>query len=492
MNPQINIEWLQFFTDLAPWGLPLVGALVLLLVGPFFKENHRLHFGITLLTLVSAIYLGWKSWLGVSPHQTGLFLFDAMTYLFVLFFLLASLLVVLSSYDYLEDFGIARPEYYALILFAIFGMGCMVAGHDLMVIFVGLEVMSVSAYILAGFQRSNPLCIEASLKYFLMGAFASGFLLLGIAFLYGASGSTDLILLQQSGSALFAGETKIYAMLGVALLLVGLAFKIGIVPFHFWVADVYEGSPIVVTAFMATVIKAAGFAMLLRALWAVHSFDDLLFQKIISIAAVATMTFGNISALLQKSVKRMLAYSSIAHAGYALIPLVAFSTSSANVVASVGFYLCAYILMTIGAFAVLILLTKSGEEDFSAAGLQGLGYRKPMLGFALTVFLLSLVGMPPTIGFFGKYFLFINAIDAGFVWLVILGILNSLVSVYYYISPIIVMYFGEKEGGIPVGSVSAKLFAVIWITLLAVLFFGLMPNTLLNIVGSSAQQWLRQ
>lgn len=490
MIPQINIDWIPFFRDVAPWGLPLVGALLLLLVGPFWKENHRLHFCITLLTLIASIYMGWQSWLGAQSHSAGLLLFDAITYLFVLFFLVAALLVVLSSYDYLENFGIARPEYYALILFALFGMGCMTAGRDLMVVFVGLEVMSVSAYVLAGFQRSNVLCVEASLKYFLMGAFASAFLLFGIAFLYGASGTTDLVLLRQSGASLFSGDMRSYAMLGTALLLVGLAFKIGVAPFHFWVADVYEGSPIPVTSFMATTVKAAGFAMLLRVLWAVFAFDPPLFEKIIWIGAVATMTVGNISALRQTSIKRMLAYSSIAHAGYALIPLVAFATATESVMASVAFYLLAYIFMTVGAFAVLTLLTKKGEEDFSLGGLQGLGYRRPLLGFALTVFLLSLTGMPPTIGFFGKYFLFLNAIEGGFVWLAILGVLNSLVSVYYYITPIIAMYFGEKEGGIDIPRVPTGLLAVIWVTLLAVLFFGLMPNTLLDIVSASAQSWL--
>lgn len=490
MIPQINIDWIPFFRDVDPWGLPLVGALVLLLIGALWKENHRLHFWITLLTLIASIYMGWQDWLSVHSYSAGLVFFDAITYLFVLFFLVSGLLVVLSSYDYLENFGIARPEYYALILFALFGMGCMTAGRDLMVVFVGLEVMSVAAYILAGFQRSNVLCVEASLKYFLMGAFASAFLLLGIAFLYGAGGTTDLFLLKQMGSGLFTGETSIYAMLGTALLLVGLAFKIGVAPFHFWVADVYEGSPVVVTSFMATTVKAAGFAMLLRVLWSVAAFDPSLFEKIIWIGAVATMTVGNISALRQNSIKRMLAYSSIAHAGYALIPLVAFSTAQAEVTASVAFYLLAYIFMTVGAFAVLTLLTQKGEEDFSIKALGGLGYRRPLLGFALTVFLLSLTGMPPTIGFFGKYFLFLNAIKGGFIWLAILGVLNSLVSVYYYITPIIAMYFGEKEGGTDVPRVPAGILVVIWVTLLAVLFFGLMPNTLLNIVSVSAKNWL--
>ena len=244
--------------------IPLASALVVLLVGPFLKNHHRFSLSVTLLSSFAALSYAWQNWFLAKGETAGLFLFDKFTYLFAIFFLLALILTVLLSFDYLKSFGLVRPEYYALLNFAVFGMGCMAAGHDLMVVFLGLEIMSVSIYVLAGFQRSNNRCVEAALKYFLIGAFASSFLLMGIAFIYGASGTTDLIILHQKGLELLSSPSRIFMLIGLSLLGVGLAFKIAVVPFHFWVADVYEGSPLIVTNFMATAVKAAGFAALLR------------------------------------------------------------------------------------------------------------------------------------------------------------------------------------------------------------------------------------
>lgn len=503
----MSINWFQFFLQLSPWGLPLAGALVLLLIGPFAPRRHKLHFSIAFLTGLASLFLAWQKWIAAAhgtagPTTTNLLLFDQVTYLFVILFLIAFLLVLLLSYTYLELFGLVRPEYYALLLASIFGMGCMAAGHDLMVVFLGLEIMSVAVYVLAGFQRSNTLCVEASLKYFLVGAFASAFLLLGIAFLYGATGTTDLIAWHEKGSALFNGTANTYALIGMSLLAVGLFFKIAVVPFHFWVADVYEGAPLIVTTFMATAVKAAGFAALLRVVWALFQWDPPLLSQVAAIAAAATMTVGNIAALTQRSVKRMLAYSSIAHAGYALIPLVAFANLGAPVVSSIGFYLLAYILMTIGAFAVLISATQEGRELCAVKDLSGLGRRRPFVAFMMTIFLLSLAGFPPTLGFFGKYYLFLQAMEVGAVWLVVVAVLNSVISVYYYLSPVVAMYF---EGGrspqaaanidqmdishksVPIGH---AVFAVIWIAFLGVILFGLFPSTLLEIFRQTAGAWL--
>lgn len=482
----MSIDWLVFARQIAPWSLPLAGGLVLLLLGPFFAKNNRLHFGIALVVVLAGLWLAWGRWLGASGDSAGLFWFDKFTYLFALFFLLAVLFTLFLSYHYLSSFGLVRPEYYALLLFSVFGMGCMAAGHDLMVVFLGLEIMSVSVYVLAGFQRTNNLCIEASLKYFIIGAFASAFLLLGIAFIYGATGTTDLIALYEMGHPLLMGDSKTFWLVGLSLLGVGLGFKIAVVPFHYWVADVYEGAPLIVTNFMATAVKTAGFAALLRVVWALFQWEPEFLANGVWIAAVLTMTIGNLAALVQKNLKRMLAYSSIAHAGYALVPLAAYSGQSSAVVSSIGFYLLTYILMTTGAFAILIALTQgSNRERCELADFNGLGYQKPFLGFVMTVMMLSLAGIPPTMGFFGKYFLFVQAVQGGFIWLVVLAVLNSVVSVYYYLSPVVAMYFGSEKA-LPVGARLQLVRVVILVAFVAILFFGLFPNSLLDFVKLSA------
>jgi len=489
-----NINWFQFANLISPWGVPLAAGLLILLICPFLKNHHRYAFVISLAGLFISLWLAIHNWVGAQETVVGSLLFDKISYFFVILFLIAAILVILLSHHFLETFGINRPEFYALILFCVFGMGCMAAGSDLMVIFLGLEIMSVSLYILAGFHRTNIFSIEASLKYFLVGAFASSFLLLGIAFVYGASGTTDFMILNQKGMELAAGDTRLYLMLGLGLIAVGLGFKVAAVPFHFWAPDVYEGSPLVVTAWMATAVKAAGFAVILRAVWALFQWEPALFAKIIWIAAVLTMTVGNISAILQRNLKRMLAYSSIAHVGYLLIPFVAFHEQSSAVVSSVGFYLLAYILMTIGAFAVLIALT-TDKEEVQISDLTGLGYKKPFLGFALTLFLISLAGIPPTIGFFGKYYLFLQAVHVGQIGLVVIAVINSVISVYYYLGPVVAMYFTKEALTAPKEKRAAwgmpqTVLAVIWIAFLCVALLGLFPSNILSMIQQSASTWL--
>lgn len=483
---------------MAPWGLSLGGGLALLLIGPFLKRHHRFSFGLTLAVASSSLWLAFRLWMGAeSGAAMGMLLFDPLTYLFVILFLLSLILTVLLSWHYLEQFGLVRPEYYALLLFALFGMGCMVAGSDLIVVFLGLEILSVALYVLAGFRRSHQLCIEASLKYFLIGAFASAFLLLGIAFLYGATGTTDLLALHRLAPQILLEPGKTYLLMGMALLAVGFGFKLAIVPFHFWAADVYEGAPIVVTNFMATAVKLAGFAALLRVVWALFQWSPALLETVVWVAAILTMTLGNLAALIQKNLKRMLAYSSIAHAGYALIPLTAFLQNGEGSVASICFYLTAYLLMTAGAFAVLIALTQSdsgAEERCTIKDLAGLGIQKPFFGFAFTILMLSLAGIPPTIGFFGKYFLFLQAVEARQIALVVIAVINSVISVYYYLGPVVAMYFG-REVALPSGShqVTATplmILSVIWICTFLVLGFGLFPNTLLDFIRLSLVNWL--
>lgn len=482
----MNIVWPQFLLQISPWTLSLGVGLVILAVGPFLKRHHPFSFFLSLAGTLLSFWFVWQSWGTATAENAGLFLFDRFTYLFVSFFLLALLLTLLLSYRYLENFGLVRPEYYALLLFSVFGMGCMAAGGDLMVVFLGLEIMSVAVYVLAGFRRSNQLCVEAALKYFLIGAFASAFLLLGIAFIYGATGTTDLLIFHQKGAEMFSGSSRVFMLVGFSLVAVGLGFKIAAVPFHYWAADVYEGAPLVVTNFMATAVKAAGFAALLRVVWALFQWEPELFANMIWIASVLTMTVGNVAALVQKNLKRMLAYSSIAHAGYALIPLVAYASQSEAVVSSISFYLLTYILMTTGAFAVLMVLTNqsegrgAGKERCTLSDLSGLGYQKPFLGFAMTVLMLSLAGIPPTMGFFGKYFLFLQAVKVGQIWLVVLAVINSVISVYYYLSPVVAMYFGKQSSEVTPGAWRPMSLAVVFLSVAGVLFFGLFPTKALE------------
>ncbi|MDO8494722.1 MAG: NADH-quinone oxidoreductase subunit N [Deltaproteobacteria bacterium] len=489
----IDIQWSSFFWAIAPWGIPLCAAFLILLVGNFLKHFHLFSFSVTVIALLASIWLGFQRWLTPGGEEVGGLLFDSYTYLFVLFFLIGTLLTTLLSFSYLKNFRLDRPEYYALLLFAVFGMGCMASASELMIVFLGLEIMSISVYVLAGFQRSNTRCVEAAIKYFLIGAFASSILLLGIAFIYGAAGTTNLLALHEVGAVMLQGSSRLFALLGLSLIGVGFAFKIAAVPFHFWAADVYEGSPVVVTNFMATVVKLAAFAALLRVIWALFQWVPDFMEKFLWIAAALTMTVGNIAALRQKNLKRMLAYSSVAHAGYALIPLVAFLHSPLESFSSVGFYLLAYLLMTSGAFGVLIALSSSAPREFCEMhDLAGLGFRKPFLGFAMTVLMLSLAGIPPTIGFFGKYYMFLQAIHAGFLWLAVIGVINSVISVYYYLTPVVTMYFGKTgdEEHHPLYSAPLSVVAVVWFSCLGVLLFGLFPSGLLEMVRTSMQGWL--
>ena len=477
-------DWGLLFQQGLPWFLPMFAGFFLIIVPFFWKSRaHAGSFLVAFMTVLVSLFLSGSLWLKAQGHEIGFFMFDRLTYFFMIFFLLSALLTILLSYPYLRKLRLFQPEFYALILFSVFGMGCMVAGSDLMMVFLGLEVMSISLYVLTGFWRTRQVCVEAALKYFLLGAFASGFLLLGIAFLYGAAGTTHLIKIYEQGFSLFQGPYALYVYLAWVFLAIGFAFKIALVPFHFWAPDVYEGAPIVVTAFMSTAVKAAAFGALLRVAWAFYQWDSETWASMIWVGSVITMSVANIAALVQSDLKRMLAYSSIAHAGYILIPFVAFGWQGIHVSSSVSFYLMAYILTTMGAFAVISALTGENQERSDIRFLSGMGKTQPFLGFTMTFFMLSLAGIPPTVGFFGKYYLFNQVIQAGFVWLVVIAVLNSVISVYYYLRPVMVMYFGsEKEEGLPPFPVSRAVLAVVVLCLLGVICFGLFPNSLLQLV----------
>jgi len=381
-----------------------------------------------------------------------------------------SLLTVLMSIDFLREHPLPAGEYYALILLSTSGMIFLAAANDLIVLFLALEIMSVAVYVLAGLLRRDARSTEAALKYFLLGAFATGFLLYGIAFFYGACGSTRLDLI---AAEVGRRPLRPFVALGIAFLLVGFGFKVALIPFHVWTPDVYEGAPTAVTAFMAVGVKAAAFAAFARVFTAALGAVAASWTGLLWVLAALTMTIGNVTAIRQRSVKRMLAYSSIAHAGYALVGLVAATRDGG---AALLFYLAVYAAMTLGAFAVLIALGRRGEPNEDLAGWAGVGFRAPILGLAMAVFMLSLAGIPPTAGFAGKFYLFSAAIDAGYVGLALIGVLNSLISVYYYLGVLIPMYMAEGTPVIEPPSSRPYLLATILVTVAATLLVGVLPG----------------
>ena len=420
-----------------------VGMLLLLLLEfvPVRPESNRAAV-LTLLALAAGAGAVWVARDAKRSLFGGMFVHDGFTVFFTLLFCAVAALSVLWSWDYLKRTRIQQPEYYALLLASTLGMIVMAASNDLITIFLGLELMSLAIYVLVGFRRSQLDSIEAALKYFLLGAFASGFLLYGIALLYGATGSTSMITM----SAYLADSPMLGNPLfvaGVLLLLVGFAYKVAVVPFHMWAPDAYEGAPTSVTAFMSAGVKAAGFAALLRVSLRLLGDIHADWTPVLQGVAILTMTVGNVTALLQTNVKRMLAYSSIAHAGYVLVAITAGGPQGS---AAALFYLAVYAVMNLGAFGVLTLLGRRHEERVLVSDLAGLGFRQPLLGLAMSVFMVSLGGIPPTAGFMGKVYVFGAALQAHLVPLVVVGVLNSVVSVFYYLRVTVAMYMQEPEG----------------------------------------------
>ena len=413
-------------------------------------------------------------WLGDGPragfHETvrG----DAYALFFTLLICAGSLLTLLMSIDFLRDHALPAGEYYALVLLSTCGMIFLAAANDLIVVFLALEIMSVAVYVLAGLARREVRSTEAALKYFLLGAFATGFLLYGIAFFYGATGSTRLDVIAQ---AIARDGLRPFTALGIALVLVGFGFKVALIPFHVWTPDVYEGAPTAVTAFMAVGVKAAAFAAFARVFVAALGGVAPTWSGLLALLAALTMTVGNVTAVLQRSVKRMLAYSSIAHAGYALVGLVVATSPTRYGGAALCFYLAVYAFMTLGAFAVVIALGRRGEPNEDLADWAGVGFRHPVLGLSMGVFMLSLAGIPPTAGFAGKFYLFSAAIDAGWTSLAVIGLLNSLVSVYYYLGVLVAMYMAEGTRAIVPPSSRPYLLATILVTVAATIVIGVLP-----------------
>jgi len=414
-------------------------AILVLYLGLYKAKNALLP--VTLLGLAISLVLTIIEWnSGAGPIYSGMMLFDNFAVAFTSICIVSTMLILLISREYFENISEHVAEYFTIILFSLIGILVMVSFHNLSMLFIGIEIMSVSLYILAGILKKDFKSNEAALKYFLMGAFSTGFLLMGIAFLYGASGSFDLSAIKEYVITNPTGISPLFYG-GLILMIVGLSFKVGAAPFHFWVPDVYEGSPTIITAFMSTVVKTAGFAAFLRLFMICFApLHDFWMPALLGIS-VLTLFIGNITALYQHSFKRMLAYSSISHAGYMLFAIVALGPMSGN---SVFVYASAYSIASIIAFAVLILVKgQTGSDNFDS--FNGLARRNPFLAFTLTIAMLSLAGIPLTAGFIGKFMMFSTALTEYQIWLVVLAVVNAIIGIFYYLRVIVAMYFKNEE-----------------------------------------------
>jgi NADH-quinone oxidoreductase subunit N len=397
--------------------------------------------------------------------------------LFGTLFALSALITVLLSREYLRRQHSHAGGYYLLVLFSTLGMMLMAAAGDLIIIFLGLELMSISLYVLAGFNRKRTISNESSLKYFLLGAFATGFLLYGIAFIYGAAGTTNIpgVVVQFPGIA-----SSHFFWIGLGLLMVGLAFKVGAVPFHMWIPDVYQGSPTTVSGFMSTGAKAAAFSAFVLVFAHSEFGASPRLRTALAILSAASMILGNIVAVAQSNIKRMLAYSSIAHAGYMIIGLAAFNQLGRD---GILFYLVAYTFMNLGAFGIISVLEVEEDQHLNFDDYSGLAGKRPFLAALMALFMLSLAGIPPLAGFFGKYYLFVAAVQADLTWLAIVGVLMSVVSAYYYLRLIMVMYFRPDAGSEPTLPTRLCL-ATLAAAALMVIGLGIYPSSVLAIISS--------
>jgi NADH-quinone oxidoreductase subunit N len=394
---------------------------------------------------------------------------------FAILSLSATALAVILSSSYTARMGLAYPEFYALLIFGAAGMLVMASASNLIVLLVGIEVLSLSLYVLAGFTRTRLVAEEAALKYFLLGAFAIGLLIYGSAMIYGATGSLDyagIALALQNG-----GLDNLMLMAGLGLVLVGFAFKLSLVPFHMWVPDVYEGSPTPVTAFMAVGTKAAVFAALIRMLTTAFPAAQAEWGPLLAVLAALTMVVGNAAAVVQTNIKRLLGYSAIAHAGYVLMALAAGGNDA------VLFYLVAYTAMNLGAFAVMVAVSEGSEDRLTLDDYAGLAQRNPWLAAAMAIFMLSLAGVPPTAGFLGKVMVFQAAIQGGYLWLAIIGVLTSIAALYYYLKVVVAMYMAKPQSSPRASRATASMVLVVVVALFFTVQLGIIPGLYLDLGG---------
>ncbi|HXC42586.1 MAG TPA: NADH-quinone oxidoreductase subunit N [Candidatus Dormibacteraeota bacterium] len=456
-------------------------GMVVMLLEPLLDEqkSQKLLGTIALLGSLAAIAAMW--FMAQSPGLAfwNMVKVDGFSIFFHVLVIAIAAVVILTSYEYMAVQRIRAGEYYALILFGVAGMALMSSAVELVLIFIALEISSISSYILTGFRRREAASAESSLKYFLLGSFATAFFLYGVALMFGATGSTNI---DQISTTLLAGPIPLLAFIAVAFMFVGLGFKVAAAPFHVWTPDVYEGAPAPIVGFMSTAPKTAAFAVLLRVMLVVNVPGRL---WLIWVSTALSMTLGNVGALAQNNVKRLLAYSSIAHAGYLLM---AFAAAPALGTSAAMFYTAAYAAMNVGAFAVVSHFANAGERYVTLEDYEGLGRTSPLLAATLTIFLLSLIGIPMTGGFFAKFYVFSAAIKANLIWLTIIGVINSGVGAYYYLRIIVMMYMRDPRKPVPVTPVPLAARLALAACVIATLYLGLFPGRVLQYAQGSAQQ----
>lgn len=468
-----NAELLRFLPEII---LTIAGTLLLLLEGFKKDEDSR-----TLISTLSLIAIGLAMYGTVVAYDnpglafSNMLVSDGFAAFFRLVVLGVGLLTVLCSTSYLEREKSSTGEFYVLLLFSLAGQCLMAAANELIMVFIGLEVSSIASYILAGYLRDDKRGNESALKYFLLGSFATAFLLYGVAWVYGMTGSTNLLEIRAAVAKGVPSMTMVSAAAG--LMLVGFAFKISAAPFQVWAPDVYQGAPSPVSGFLSAGPKAVAFAVMIRVFQTAFEAITPRWEPVLWVMALFTMTIGNFAALWQNNIKRMLGYSSIAHAGYVL---VAVTTHSVTGTAAAMFYLAAYGLMNYGAFAIVTHVAGKGEEHVTLDSMKGLSQREPAVAALLTVFLLSLIGVPLTAGFFGKFYIFKAAMDSNLVWLTALGLLNSAVAAYYYLRVLVVMYMHEPERTEKALDVPGGLRLTMWVTAAGTLVLGLFPGLVLD------------
>lgn len=467
---------LQDFFNLLPIVIVGAGIVFSILIELYINNGKKIIPWFSLLIFISAAFyslsvVGNQSVVFQNMLSTG-----GITNIFYFIFNIGAALVCLLSIDYTKKYGINYSEYYILIQNAVLGMMLMAGAKSLFIIFLGLEIMSVCFYVLAGMNRRKDKAIEASLKYFLLGAFATGFLVYGIALIYGSAHTTSI---EAITSGFPEYSSNVIFLVGILLFLIGFSFKIAAFPFHMWVPDVYEGAPTTVTGLFSTIGKAAAFAAIIATLTALFSgIGPSIFLPYLAALSIFSILYGSIVAIAQSNIKRMLAYSSISHAGYILLGLAAGTSAG---LAGVVFYLGVYTFMNLAAFGLISLIEGENDSNLDINSYSGLGTKSPFLAALLAIIMFSLAGLPPLAGFFAKYYVFIAAIRSGLTWLAILGIVGSVISVYFYLRIVVLMYFKEPEGELIHSKSYSGLFGV-GISVLLVILLGILPGSLLDLI----------
>jgi NADH-quinone oxidoreductase subunit N len=474
-------DYLRFLPEII---MIAIGTLIMLLE-PLLGGNKKDSLnGLTVLGFIAALVAAVMANGMPGTSFSNMLIVDGFATFFRVLVIGVGIFTVLSSAQYLKREHAASAEYYALLLFSVTGQCVMATANELIMIFIGLEISSIATYILAGYLRDDKRNNEAALKYFLLGSFATAFLLYGIAWIYGTTGTTNLMDIRTYLTTPGVQRNLVLAGTAAALMFVGFAFKVSAAPFQVWAPDVYQGAPAPVTLFMSAGPKAAAFAVFLRVFMTAFEPITYRWEPFVWSSALLTMVIGNFAALSQTNIKRLLAYSSIAHAGYIMVAIASHSHIG---IAAAMFYLAAYALMNIGAFAVITHFSRQGEKFLEVEDLAGLGWKQPVTAALFTIFLLSLIGVPLTAGFFGKFYIFKAALDANLIWLSVLGLLNSAVAAYYYLRILVVMYMHEPgESTVTLQPLGAGITATLWAAAAGTLILGIFPSLILNFATSSS------